>query len=357
MNSEHVDHATPTIERCVTSYPARRGFRPGVIYPPAIPDVQDAIDIHCHCHEGQQDALALAKLASESGMLGILFKTIGAIHGEYLPQKAISQVSDALNRWADEKQIRPIHCWAGYVLGMDNKPPTLEKLRMHLDTGVRGVWLPVFNHANTYSKVGGKKIWMDPTADPNEHTAPLSWEEALKVGHYLLDDHGKLKPFYQDVVRMVTDYDVALFFGHATHPEIRELAALADKLRFRRAVIDHPFSPFVDLTTEMMKELAAIGIHMNFTFDELSPLLGVDPKEMYSAIRAVGVEHFTLSSDAGEPLFPHSVECMRLIRGYMRAFGLNDAEIYSLCTVEPAMICGLDLVEKAAPESHPLARV
>jgi hypothetical protein len=58
--------------------------------------VQDAIDIHCHAHEGQQDALSLAKLASHSGMLGILFKTIGAIDGEYLPEQAVSHVRDAL---------------------------------------------------------------------------------------------------------------------------------------------------------------------------------------------------------------------------------------------------------------------
>jgi hypothetical protein len=347
MDNQHVDHATPTLERCVTSYPARRGFRPGVVYPPAVADVQDSIDIHCHAHEGQQDALSLAKLASESGMLGILFKTIGAIHGEYLPELAISQVRDALDRWADEKQVRPIHCWAGYGVTMDNKPPSLEKLRMHLDSGVRGVWLPIFNHANTYNKVGGKTIWIDPAGDPDGHTAPLPWDEALRVGHYMLGDNFRLKPFYEDVVKMVADYDVALFFGHATHPEIRELAALVDKLGFKKAVIDHPFSPFVDLTIEMMKELASVGITLNFTFDELSPLLGVDPKEMQKAIREVGVEHFTLSSDAGEPLFPHSVECMRLIRGYMRAFGTNDDEIYTLSTANPAMICGLELGERS----------
>ena len=35
------------------------------------------IDIHCHAEHGQQDALAVAKLASESGMYGILYKSIG----------------------------------------------------------------------------------------------------------------------------------------------------------------------------------------------------------------------------------------------------------------------------------------
>lgn len=337
----HVTNATPTEERCVTSYPARRAYRPGVIYPPSVPGVKDAIDIHCHAHEGQQDALALAKLASQSGMKGILYKTIGPIAGEYEPEKAMRAVRDDLARWADAEKLEPVHCWAGYGLTMDNKAPGIDKLKKNLDEGVRGVWLPVFNSAHTYSKIGALRKWIDPECKTAEHTPPMSWEDALKYGHYLIDEKGKLKPFYEEAVRMVADRDVALFFGHPTWPEIDAVADLVHKLGFRRAVIDHPFSPFLDLTVEKMKELVGLGIWMNFTYDELSPLLGVDPKKMYDAIRAVGVEHVTLSSDAGEPLFPHSVECMRLIRGYMQAFGLNAQELDLVCCVNPAKIAGL----------------
>ena len=92
-----------------------------------------------------------------------------------------------------------------------------------------------------------------------------------------------------------------------------------------------------------MKELSKVGILFNFTFDELSPLLGVDPQIMYDAIRTVGPEHFTLSSDAGEPLFPDSVEAMRLVRAYMEAFGLTDDELYTVCTRNPAKVVGLEL--------------
>jgi hypothetical protein len=335
-----VENATPVSERCITSYPARRGYRPGVVYPPEVPGVKGAIDIHCHAHEGQQDALALAVLASESGMAGILYKTIGSISGEYRPMASLKAVVEGLARWGQTSGVQPIQCWAGYGVAMDNKPPSLEKLRRNLDDGVAGVWLPVFNHANTYNKVGGKTIWIDPNADPKAHTEPLSWEESLKHGHYMLDQRGRLKPFYEEVLHVVADHDVALFFGHATHPEIDALAELVDRLGFKRAVIDHPFSPFVNLSIAQMQALVKVGITMNFTYDEISPLLGVDPKRMYDAIRAIGVEHVTLSSDAGEPLFPHSVECMRLLRGYMEAFGLSPAELDTVCCVNPARIAG-----------------
>jgi hypothetical protein len=59
--------------------------------------------------------------------------------------------------------------------------------------------------------------------------------------------------------------------------------------------------------------------------------------------REAGPEHFTLSSDAGEPLFPDSVEAMRLVRAYMEAFGLSQDELYTMCTKNPAKVVGLEL--------------
>ena len=84
------------------------------------------------------------------------------------------------------------------------------------------------------------------------------------------------------------------------------------------------------------------GLYMNFTYDELSPLLGENPALMYEAIRAIGVEHAILSSDAGEPLFPNSVECICMMRGFMRAFGLNEDEIHRVSVVNPAAIVAAD---------------
>jgi hypothetical protein len=142
---------------------------------------------------------------------------------------------------------------------------------------------------------------------------------------------------------MCADRNVALFFGHATHGEIYKLAEEVEKVGLKRAVIDHPFSPFLNVSPDMMKELGQADILFNFTWDELSPLLGVDPQIMYNTIREVGPDHFTLSSDAGEPLFPDSVEAFRLVRGYMEAFGLNQDELYTVCTKNPARVVGLAL--------------
>lgn len=331
--------ATPTHERCVTSYPVRRSYAPGVQFPPEISTVSNMIDIHCHAHAGQQDALALAKYASRSGMGGLLFKTITDWKN---PAPCVAKIKTDLARWAETEGIEPIQCWAGAMLAPGNENVTAAYARLQIDAGCIALWLPVFNHANTYHKVGGRLIWWDPNADPKAHSAPLPWDEALRRGHYMINESGKLDPEIRDIVRLCADRGVALFFGHATHPEIYALAEEVERLGFRRAVIDHPFSPFVDLSIAQMTDMARANILLNFTFDELSPLLGVDPAKMYEAMRTVGPGHFTLSSDAGEPLFPDSVECMRLVSGYMEAFGLTPEELRTVTVDNPRRVVGLN---------------
>ena len=66
---------------------------------------------------------------------------------------------------------------------------------------------------------------------------------------------------------------------------------------------------------------------------------------MYKAIRTIGPEHCTLSSDAGEPLFPNSVESLRLLRNYMGAIGCTRDELYTMCTANPSFIVGFEIAK------------
>jgi hypothetical protein len=54
---------------------------------------------------------------------------------------------------------------------------------------------------------------------------------------------------------------------------------------------------------------------------------------------------FVNVSDAGDTVFPNSVECMRQISGYMKAFGMSQEEIETLCMTNPAFIVGADPAE------------
>ncbi len=161
------------------------------------------IDIHCHAEHGQQDALAVAKLASESGMYGILYKSIGREDKRSAgPMDDVKQLLEDLDRWSDETGIAPIKAWGGYALCRDGKPPSREKVTTQVKAGVSAFWLALANHANTYFIVGGKVRRWDPTADPKAHSDPLPWEQALKYGHFALDEKGRLKPEYDEAIRI-----------------------------------------------------------------------------------------------------------------------------------------------------------
>ena len=112
MADNQPNYCTPSAIRSVTSYPARRGFKQGPVDPSldCVIGVEDAIDIHCHAHEGQQDALGVAKLASKSGMRGILYKTIV---GRKDPAGAVRAVRTALESWCEERSLAPVHVWPG----------------------------------------------------------------------------------------------------------------------------------------------------------------------------------------------------------------------------------------------------
>ncbi|HLG69835.1 MAG TPA: DUF6282 family protein [Chloroflexota bacterium] len=333
--------STATVEeRYLTSYMARRQYADAIQFPPEVPGVKDAIDIHCHAHEGQQDALAVAKHASANGMGGILYKTIV---GRSRPAEAVRQVQQELQRWCDENQVEPIKTWAGWNIGSKlGDRATPEQMVEQIDDGVAAIWMPNNLHANTFAKVGARPFWWDKSADPHYNTPPMSWDEARRVGaHYLLDDHGKLAEDVQEMFRIIADRNVAVVFGHATHPEIDAMAEQVQKLGIKKAVVDHPFSPFVDLSLDQMKRLTGAGIYMNFTYDEISPLLGVDPAIMCKTIQALGTQYVTLSSDCGEPLFPNSVEGIRQLRAYMRAFGLTDEQVHQASVENPSKIVGL----------------
>ncbi|MEU9025579.1 DUF6282 family protein [Actinomadura sp. NPDC048394] len=329
-------------DRFLSSYRARMGYRGQALVPPAVFGVEDAVDIHCHAHEGQQDALAIAKLASASGMKGLLFKSVVGMNRPDAPGPAavVREVEADLGKWCEEHGIEPVRLWSGWIATDTRGMPLPEAARRAIEDGASAIWMPVFRSANTLHKVGGLPVWWGE--DSREWSDPLPWPDALRAGAYTLDDRGALKREYKEVFRIAADHDVMVSFAHATHEEIYAMADEVRDLGITKAVIDHPFSPFIDLSLDQMRELASAGITMNFTYDEISPLLGVDPARMCAAIQALGTRHVTLSSDAGEPLFPNTVEALRLLRAHMRAFGLSDEQVHETSSVNPSRLLKAD---------------
>jgi hypothetical protein len=256
-------------------------------------------------------------------MRAILFKS--------LPPGAPAQVArglqDEVDRWAAHEQVQPVRCLGALILGVPPGPIDFAAIERAVADGIAGLWLPPVTSAWSISRLGGRGRWFDPARSPREAVPPMLWHEARKTGMYLLDDHERLLPVVRDLIRLLADHDVALSFGHCSPQEMDALAEEVDRIGFRRAFIDHPLSEVFELEVEQMRRVARAGIKFALTYDEISPLLGVDPARMVATVRAVGAEHFMLGSDVGLPILPPLVEGYRLLVTTLRAYGLSDDEL------------------------------
>lgn len=312
--------------RVFRSYQARYGLgaNKATMY-----DLADAIDVHAHARgHDEEEPLHAAQQASRAGMKAILFKSISPGR----PWEVARRVQDDVDRWAEPQGLRPVKCLSAYVIGIPLGPIDFAHIKEAVEGGVMGVWMPPVTSAWSISRLGGRGKWFDPTRRSDEPVPPVAWEEALKTGLYVLDDHGRLLPEVRDCVRLVADHGVTLSFGHLSPQEMDALADEIGALGYTRAFIDHPFSEVFEFDVPKMKRWAAAGVRFALTWDELSPLLGVDPQDMVGAIRAVGPEHFMLSSDAGIPLLPETVEAYRLLAATLRAYGMTEGEMGQLMT-------------------------
>jgi hypothetical protein len=303
-------------------------------FSPEAPPVAGTVDVHAHGHAGQQDPLVVSQMASRAGMAGVLWKTIGSPR---TPWPAHEALVESLARWSERERVAPVPCAFGVMTETPFGGPTLERVREAVERGAAAVWLPVITNVNSLVTVGAP----GPFAGIAGYLPPLTEEQARAKGGVSLTEGGRLRPEIADVVRFVADQDVALFFGHASPAEVLCLAEEVERLGFRKAVVDHPFSPIINLNVEQLRQVAAAGVYLNWTYDELSPLLGVDPQDMVAAIQAVGPEHCLLSSDAGDPILPNSVECMRLLLATMRAYGLPAEAVQQMAMTNPSHLLGL----------------
>ncbi|MHB8621627.1 MAG: DUF6282 family protein [Chloroflexota bacterium] len=333
MNQAVEQPAGSVPERVVNSYRARYGLMgPGH----ELPSLAGTVDLHLHAHERSQDPLAVARRASELGMAGILYKSIKS---QGSPAVAVQEVNEHLSRWGDQQGIQPARCFAGVLTNTWLGGIDLTRVRKEVSLGAKAVWFPTVTAANSLYRVGARGAWLSGTFP--DVVGPLDWATACAQGIYVLDG-GKLKPEAEDMVRLAIDHDVAVFFGHLSKHEMFALAELVQTTGFGKAVIDHPLSGILAFTADEMQTMVRAGITLNFTFDEISPLLGVDPWDMVSAIRAVGPEHVTLSSDAGMPLLPESSACLQLLMVYLSAYGLSEPEMRTMTVSNPRRILGLE---------------
>ena len=101
-------------------------------------------------------------------------------------------------------------------------------------------------------------------------------------------------------------------------------------------------SPPVKMSIDEMKQAAALGAYLEFTYSGLlAPKEPLNIHDYASAIRAVGIEHCILSSDLGQPGNPLHPDGWVTFFQELRAQGFSQQQIDQMAKVNPAKLLNL----------------
>jgi len=287
-------------------------------YLPDFSGLKGIIDPHLHAGARRTDPVSLARLASQAGMKALLFKT------SQVPTVEMARiVTDVTRNWAESQNLTPVLCFGGTTLNLPSGGLNLDLVKYCTETGGKAVWFPTLTSANHQAKTKG-----------------IPFSEAKKFGISLMED-GKLKKQVTEIFGYAIEKNIILSFGHASRDEMFAMAEYGAARGFKKMLIDHPFDPVsAGLTEEELVQMVDEGVNINLTFFEISPLIGVDPMRMVNLIQKTGPDHVILSSDAGQPILPNPVECIRSLIAILQVLGIEKEWMHSMTVINPGRLLG-----------------
>ncbi len=199
-------------------------------------------------------------------------------------------------------------------------------------------------------KLGAKIVWL-PTVHSREfiahknHVPNLAGEIAADLqGITVLEEDGSLKEPLYAIFDLIRERDAALATGHISKTEARVVVREAARHGVRKIVITHPLASFVNYSTEEMKALLDMGATwLEHVFNDTTRQVGqpITREALFSGIRAAGVEHCIMSTDAGQWLNPMPVHQMGIYIQDMLNFGFSENEIRTMVSQNPAAMLNL----------------
>ena len=145
---------------------------------------------------------------------------------------------------------------------------------------------------------------------------------------------GKLTSAAHRVLEEVAAADLALASGHLAPEETIVLFETARELGIERLIVTHPHVSFVEMNITDMKYLAGLGAYIEL-IDEQSVA------DRAQVIRAVGVSHCLLSTDAGKVAEPTPVRRLHRTLDGLATEGFSTEEIRVMSVDVPRYLLGL----------------
>ena len=186
-----------------------------------------------------------------------------------------------------------------------------------------------------------KVVWM-PTRDAENH---LRVDPRDGTPVKVVDEGGELLPAARECLNVIAGEGLALFSAHVSPPEVMVLFREAAALGVSKMLVTHAMAPWPNMTIDQMKEVAALGgvLELAALFTLPTAPLGstLAPADYVAAIKAVGAEHFVLSTDLGQAVNPiHPLGFKTFLMEMMQA-GLTQDEITLMTRTNPARLLDL----------------
>lgn len=280
------------------------------------------IDFHCHSSPDTVsrsiNSFEVVRQARAAGMRGLVLKN------HFVSTAALAQLA--------MQEVGGIEVFGGIVLNRSAGGINAEAVRrMTQVEGHRGkiVWLPTFDA---------------------ENQVRFSHEDRPFVA--VVKD-GKPVPALTEIFQLAANNDLIFATGHSSPAESLIVLAAAKQAGVKRLLVTHVLSDSTHAMIEQMKRMAELGAVMEFTWlAHIGGVAGPVPtaraskavpvSEAARAIRAVGAEHFLISSDLGQANNPVHTVGLRMFISALRAEGITDRELELVTRQNPARLLGLD---------------
>jgi hypothetical protein len=288
----------------------------------ADPALVGAIDLHVH-HDPDSypravDAFEVAKAAQERGLRGIVLK----------------------NHWTETGGL-------AYLVRKYATPGFEVFGAVTLDTAVGGLNPQAVRYLADVAGGLGRIVWM-PTHD-SEHEVRYNNESRPFVR---VSRDGALVPEANQVIAVVAEHDFTLATGHVDANEALLILRTAKAAGVKRLIVTHPmFLPqYTYMSIDELRAAVDLGAYIEIVGRSLTKE-GESKDKTLAALRALGAEHFFVSSDAGLVGELNQTDTLAVAAKALRASGAADGDLTRMFKVNPAY-----LVKLPALGAEPRAR-
>lgn len=249
--------------------------------PPAVSPVEGLIDFHVH---SAPDVFGRAVDDDESAQAYLARKAEAIVLKNHV-------MTTAARAWFLRKRHPGIKAFGGIVLNsaVGGINPEAVQWMWRMQGGL------------------GRVVWF-PTFDADHHVKHFKdAPEGVKV----VGPDGKVLPAVREVLKVCAQQKLVVCTGHASPTEALALIEAARDAGVDRVVVTHAEFEVVNMSLEQMRRAASMGAKMEIC--AMGPLMGpgahlawmrhwrqVTYQESAEHIKAVGAEHFVLSTDLGQ---------------------------------------------------------